>query len=235
MRRIFSWMMLTLLLVGTLTLAFNAGLVHAQAEAVYINSDGSVVPSSAPISSFDNVTYTFMGNMSYPTYNGIVVERNNIVIDGNGYMVQGKTIGTISGLSLSGVSNVTIENANIQGFYYGIYLNDSNNNVINCNNATANGYGICLGSSSNNTVIGNNVTVNSNGIYLYSSSNNTVSGNSATANIWGIYLDSSSGNVLSANVIEDNVYNFYASGSVLRDFINSVDALNLVNGKPSIT
>ena len=49
-----------------------------------MKSDGSVFPSSAPISSVDDVTYTFTGNMSYPTYYGIVVERNNIAINGNG-------------------------------------------------------------------------------------------------------------------------------------------------------
>gem|GEM_PF-3431532 len=57
MSRIVSWVMLTLLLVGAFALAFNVGLVHAQYETVYINSDGSVSPSSTPISTVDNFTY----------------------------------------------------------------------------------------------------------------------------------------------------------------------------------
>ncbi len=260
MRRIVSLMILSLLLAGTFALAFNIGLVHAPNETVYINSDGSVSPSSAPISSVNNVTYTLTGNVSYPAYNGIVVERNNTVIDGNGYTVQGNLSGY--GLSLTDISNVTIENANIENFQEGIYLYSSSNNTVSGNNVTANsgggidleysnsssisgnnvranGFGINLGSSSdNNTVSGNNSTANVfDGIELFSSSdNNTVSGNTATANIYGIYLRASSGNVLSDNVIADNTYNFgvsgSASGSVLSDFVNHVDTSNLVEGKP---
>jgi parallel beta-helix repeat protein len=238
MRRIVSVMILALLLVGAFMLAFNVGLVHAQAETIYINSDGSVSPFNAPISSVDNVTYTFTGNMSYPAYNGIVVERSNIVIDGNGYNVQGDQSG--NGLSLADISNVTIENTNIYGFYDGIHLDSSNSNIISGNSATANDYGIYLNSSSNNIVSGNNVTANSyEGIILVSSSNsnaviwnnatangddgivldfslsNTVSGNNATANNHdGIHLASSSNNTLSSNNVTANSYHgFYLTGS----------------------
>jgi parallel beta-helix repeat protein len=153
MRRIVPCMILTLLLVATLTLAFNVGLVHAQAETVYINSDGSVSPSSAPISSVDNVTYAFTGNMSYPAYNGIIVERNNIVIDGNGYAVQGSYSDSGTGLVLTDIDNVTIKNTNIEGFQKGIFLSDSNNNTVIGNSATENGWdGIYLSDSSNNVI-----------------------------------------------------------------------------------
>jgi len=199
----FSGMIFAFLLIGTLTLAFNVGLVHAQAPVtVYINSDGSVSPSSAPISSVDNVTYTFTANM----YNGIVVERNNIVIDGNGYTVQGNQSPSETGLNLTNISNVTIKNINFEDLYYGIYLAGSNNNTVMWNNATANGYGIYLASSSNNTVSGNNATANTIGIGVeYSSNDNTVSGNNATANGVGyngigIVLDvSSNNNTVSGN------------------------------------
>jgi hypothetical protein len=43
-------MTLALLLIGTFAFAFNVGLVRAQAKTIYINSDGSVTPFSAPIS-----------------------------------------------------------------------------------------------------------------------------------------------------------------------------------------
>ena len=205
MRRIVSCIMLSLFLAGTLTLVFNVGLVRAQGETVYINSDGSVSPSSAPISSVDNVTYTFTGNMSYPTYNGIVVERNNTVIDGNGYTMQGnlsgvqtqKTLGSYVnsvGINLMGASNVTIENANVGHFMIGIYVINSNNNVIRSNDAMVNYYGIFLNSSSSNIVGENNATANAWGIYFSYSSNNTVIGNNATANTSGICMAFSSSN-----------------------------------------
>jgi parallel beta-helix repeat protein len=194
--------MLALLLIGTLALAFNVGLVHAQvAETVYINSDGSVSPSSAPISSVDHVTYTFTGNVSYPTYYGIVVNRSNIIIDGNGYTVQGEGSGRGYGLSLTGVSNVTIKNTNINRFDAAIYLISSSYITISLNNAAANIVGIALYSSSNNSVSENNLTANTyDGIELRSSNNNDVTGNNAIANSYfGIFLDFSSSNYVSGN------------------------------------
>jgi parallel beta-helix repeat protein len=178
----------------------NNASVTALSAKIYIMSDGSIVPSYAPISTLDNVTYTFTGNASYPTYEGIVVERSSIAIDGNGYTVQGNQSGD-TGLILTGVSNVTIKNTNIKGFQNGIYLSSSNSNIINGNNATANGqFGIYLYSSSSNTVSGNNATANTYGIFLFSSDNNTVNGNNVAANIGvGIFLDSSSNNTVSAN------------------------------------
>jgi parallel beta-helix repeat protein len=230
MKRI-VFLMMTLLLTGAIFLAFNVKPAGADAATVYINSDGSVVPSSAPISSSDNITYTVTGNISYPTYNGIVVWRNNIVIDGNGYTVQGNQSG--NGISLTGISNATIKNVNIQQFQYGIFLLGSNNNTVSGNNASANIYkGIYLYNSSGyNTVSGNNVSANSeygisldvfsnsntvsgntvtannaSGISLYSSNSNAVSGNIATANSYGILLDSSSNNTVSGNNASANIY-----------------------------
>jgi parallel beta-helix repeat protein len=137
-------------------------ITGAQGEIVYIESDGSVAPSSAPVLSSDNTTYSLTGNLSYPTYNGIVVERGNIIIQGNGYTVQGNNFG--DGFSLTGVSNVTIKNTTIEGFQAGIGLNSSSN-TISGNNITNNDYGIYLyGYSyvpSNNLLYHNNFINNS--------------------------------------------------------------------------
>ena len=162
------------------------------AEGVHIMSDGSVVPSSAPISSLDNVTYAFTGNISYPTYYGVVVERSNIMIDGNGYTVQGNSqMGT--GISLTDISNVTIKNTNIDGCQYGIRLYSSNNNTIIRNNATANTQcGIGLDSSSNNNIIANNIANNSIGLQTQSASNNRIYHNNLIANNAQTYIDSTS-------------------------------------------
>jgi parallel beta-helix repeat protein len=111
----------------------------------------------------------------------------------------------------------------------------SDNNTLSGNNITANSLpGIWLDPSSDNLLSRNNVTANSDGgIGLFSSDNNTLFGNSVTANRGpGIYLDSSSGNVLSGNVMASNQWNFGVSGGVLSDFVNHVDASNLVDGKP---
>lgn len=122
----------------------------AESWQIYIRADGSVEPETAPIHSVDNVTYTLTGDITYPAYHGITVERSNIIIYGDGYTVQGS--GTFDELSLTsgvGVSadNVTIKDVNVRGYYVGIHLvNDYFTNVSNCHiytsNITDNKYGI---------------------------------------------------------------------------------------------
>ncbi|MCK4478072.1 hypothetical protein KAU88_06060, partial [Candidatus Bathyarchaeota archaeon] len=84
MKRTFSGIMVILLLTSMLALAFSIQPVGATAT-IYIRADGSVDPDTAPISSSDNITYTFTDDI----YDEIVVERDDIVVDGAGYTVQG--------------------------------------------------------------------------------------------------------------------------------------------------
>ena len=235
MKNTVSVTLLILLLTSMLTLALNIQPAEADAPTIYINVDGSITPVGAPIVTSDNITYTFSGNISYPTYSGVVVERSNVVINGNGYTVQGYISTTelydlTTGLNLTETSDVTIENTNIKDFYYGIYLDSSSNNTVSGNNVTTNNEGILLANSSTNNVIsGNEATANNyDGIYLDEASNNTVSDDNATTNNVGIFLYQSPDNVLFRNVIEDNKYSF----GVVGDFMNLVDTSNLVNGKP---
>ena len=129
---------LMLLLTSIATLTFNIQPVKASGT-IYIRADGSIDPPTAPITSSDNVTYTFTDNI----YDEIVVERDNIMVDGAGYTLQG--IGNGRGIDLSGRSNVTIKNTNIKNFYFGIHLSSSSNNSIIGNDIPANkGSGIEL-------------------------------------------------------------------------------------------
>jgi predicted small secreted protein len=57
---------------------------------VYIRSDGAVSPSSEPIKRVGNV-YNLTGNIN----GSIVVQRNNSVIDGNGYALQKTEIASL--------------------------------------------------------------------------------------------------------------------------------------------
>jgi len=220
-----SGIMLMLLLIGMLLLAFGIQPVKA-IGTVYIRANGSVDPPTANITTADNITYTFKDN----NYDSIVIERSNITVDGAGFKLQGTGSGT--GMNITGRSNVTIKNMEINGFYYGIYLSQSSNNTISGDNVTYNEYGIILGGSSNNTISGDNVTYNEYGIYFSQSSNNTLSGNNVTANTqYGIVLSSSSNNILRDNSMVNNGYNFRVSGPTLIDFVNDVDTSNTVDGK----
>jgi len=168
---------------------------HYEPGPVYIRADGSVDPDTAPISSVDNVTFTFTDNV----YDEIVVERNNIVVDGAGYFLQGTGSGT--GIDLWGISNVTIKNTKIKWFRNGIWLYFSYNNTISANIITNNENGILVDFSDNNSISENHITANNeSGIRLGYSSNNRVSGNNITNNEYGIQLYASS----NYNSISDN-------------------------------
>ena len=198
---------------------------------IYIKADGSIDPTTANITSTDNVTYTFADNIN----DSIVVERDNIVVDGAGYTLQGT--GSGSGFNLTGINNITIKNTNIKGFRTGIYLNSTSSSVIYGNNITDNGFGIRLydssyitisgndikanawwciqlkDSSNHNSISGNNLTntISGSGMSIEDSLNNDVSGNIIANNsIGGIWLGiGSSSNIISGNVITNKQYGIW--------------------------
>jgi len=184
------------LLVGTLNMASNVQPVKA-GGTIYIRADGSIDPPTAPISAVDNVTYTLTGNIN----DNIVVERDNIVVDGAGFILQGTGSGT--GIELSGRSSVTIKSIKVVGFTYCIYLNGSFDNNLFGNNIADNGVGIYLGFSSGNSIIGNHLTASrgDGSIYLHSSSRNIINGNNIVSSSSGIYLGFSSNNSIYNNII----------------------------------
>jgi parallel beta-helix repeat protein len=211
-RKIVAAIILTLLLVGMLTLAFNVQSVKASGT-VYIRADGSIDPPTAPISTVDNVTYTFTGDIN----DSIVIERDTIIVDGAGYTLQGTYANESIGAHVTGRSNVTIKNTNIKNFTTGIRLDSCSGNEISGNNLTANHwYGIYLNSCSGNDIYGNYITANNvTGIRLYSSSGNDISGNNIMANdLEGISLYSSSSNSFSGNnITANNRYGIFLSDS----------------------
>jgi len=109
-----------IVLIASMLLLFSTSVVMTFVSPVvaqgtiYIRPDGRVDPYTAPIRRDGNV-YTFTDNI----YDEIVVERDNIVIDGAGFSLQGTGSGT--GIDLSGRSNVAIQNMQIRYFDRGIY------------------------------------------------------------------------------------------------------------------
>ena len=89
---------------------------------IYIRTDGRVEPPDAPIVTNDNVTYRLIADINFNT-TGIIVERDNIIIDGAGHLLAGPTSST--GILLSEVNNVTIKNINIKKFWCGISISSS--------------------------------------------------------------------------------------------------------------
>ncbi len=217
---------------------------------ITINPNGSVTPSGAPLVTADNVTYYLTEDISWTSSGGIVIERGNIVLNGNGHTISGPGYGY--GIYVKNVGNVTIENTTMKNFSYGIYLRYSSNNTISGNSISNNDWaGMRLVDSSNNTISGNNISSNNEeGIYLEDSSNNTISSNSISNNGAGMRLVDSSNNTISSNSISNNWGGIYLEDSSNNNSISGnvfvSDGLfvwnsynnrvvnNSVNGKPLI-
>ena len=111
-----SFTMLCLLLgLFVAGFAFNIQEVRAMGGTIYIMADGSISPSTAPIH-LEGALYTLLGNIS----DTIVVERSNIVIDGNGYTLEGN--GAEDGFLLEGVRNVTLQKTDIRALLRGVVI-----------------------------------------------------------------------------------------------------------------
>lgn len=181
---------------------------------IYIKSDGSVDPSVPSIQRIGD-TYTLTCDISC-TADGIVIERDNVVIVGMGYRLQGIKLPYSTGIYLQGLNNVTIEDMNIKEFWQGIFVLDSSNSTIigisttNNGNGVEGGYGVDIIGSSNVSIIGSNVTRNYCGIYLCESSNTTISENSIRDNWYGIWLSGSSNiECFHNNFINNTVQTFF--------------------------
>jgi nitrous oxidase accessory protein NosD len=179
---------------------------------IYIDNNGTVNPSTAPIQRTGD-TYTLTeGIINYT----IVVQRDNIIIDGTRHTLRGYVKGKIYGseaIELNGRSNVTIKNMIIEQFWKGIVAQSSSNIIIRGNNIRNLGStGIALDSCNNTIIAGNNINnmataidiSNSNG--LYQPSNNTIVENTLTNAISGIQIHSGFLNNITNNNFAD-IYN----------------------------
>jgi len=169
-------------------------------------------------------------------YGVIATGSSNNIISGNDFANN-----TYSALEFTGYSNNNLISGNTMiSNTYPIFFRDSSSNVISRNKMN-NSRGIQLYSSNDNVVSENNITAPSliymetytDGIYLWSSSNNIIYKNIVTNSGFGIELQDSSNCTFSENTIKGNTYNFGVFGSVLSDFMHSIDVSNLVDGKPA--
>jgi len=202
---------LSFLLLFTVFSVWNVALVRG-AEFITINADGSVSGTSSIVSG-DNTTYTFTGNIT----GYITVARNNIIIDGAGYTLEGAGDQEDNGIFLSGITNVTIRSTRIVNFEVGVWLFAySNNNTVTENTFVDNDFPIEISVSSYNTVSENVLTDNDNGIWLdtangyggVSSHYNLISGNNITLSFWDAIAlaNGASNNTIIGNNAVNNQY-----------------------------
>ncbi|MCJ7721001.1 right-handed parallel beta-helix repeat-containing protein, partial [Candidatus Bathyarchaeota archaeon] len=198
-----NWASIILLLVlsSLMVTLPNVGIVKAE-STIYIRADGSV--EGTDNTQRDGNIYTFTNDV----FDSIVVEKDDVVIDGAGYSLQGN--GSGYGIHLIHRSYVTIRNMKIEEFDTGIRLYGGSNNIIHENNMVNNEWGI----------------------YVEYSENNTLSKNNVTENEAGIRITLSSNNILRNNRMKNNRYNFRVSGANLLDFVNDIDTSNTIDEKP---
>jgi parallel beta-helix repeat protein len=194
----FSLVVLLLILSIPIVSFVQIGIVKAQNTTIFIRADGSV-EGTDKIQRVGNI-YSFTGDI----YESVIVERENAVIDGAGYLLQGNY--SEYGIKLES-SGVTVKNMKISHFEYGIYVYlESDNNII----------------------ADNNIQETTRGIYVRGTDNHTITNNRLTNNGEGIYL-SATNSVLRNNQMENNSYSF---GIIPQPRYNDVDTSNTVNGKP---
>ena len=158
---------------------------------IYIRGDGSVEPSSAFIQRVGD-TYTFTDDID----NSIEVQRDNIVIDGNGFSVTQTPVNTSGlmipagwypGIRLTDRRDVTIKNVKIRDCISGITIESSTNITLTNNSITGIGkIAIFSASSSKCTISQNDITSNDQGILIIDSMYVNISENNITRNSVGI-------------------------------------------------
>jgi len=245
---------LVLLLFVTVIFVSHPQIGVAQADGtIYIRADGSV-EGTDKIQKEGNA-YTFTCDI----FDLIVVEKDDIIIDGIGYTLQGDGIG--EGIRLDGRTNVTIKNVQIRDFEPCIYLDDSSNNEISGNTLKS-----TLGAgphwviqlrnfSNNNRISGNVIEYESSwddyAILISRSLYNIIIGNNITSNLHCIGLDNYtnhtivSGNTITSTGDGGGVHLFGYNTTftnnrlvectlhIYRSSQNTVEG-NLVDGKPLI-
>jgi parallel beta-helix repeat protein len=154
-------------------------------ESIRIHSDGSITPSSAPmIRNGDTYVVNDSVIMYCSCFDGIVVERDNIVLDGAGHKLLVPRGGQTDGIHLEGRVNVTVKNFLLEAFYYGVAFWNCSRCTISENNLTGSMYCIYLQNSSNNKFYHNNIYP---GIYCQNSSNVWDDGYPSGGNYWTGY------------------------------------------------
>jgi len=250
-----SVLVLLLFLSFVLVSLPQIGVVKAEGT-IYIREDG-IVEGTDKISQIGNI-YTFLDNIN----GSILVEKDDVVVDGAGYTLQGD--GSGRGIDLYDDSTtITIRNIQIRNFGFGIHLSNSSYATIDSNYVANNYEGIRINGGFSNTIIGN-IIVNNNdngiGVFfntrynfisentitnnwvgvlfqLYSTSN-TLSENFITANNGiGIWLDGGSNNRIIRNDITNNIRGIFITATknstiYYNNFVNNTFHVDIYGNDP---
>lgn len=168
-------------------------------EAIRIKADGNI--DGTNLIHHEGNVYTFTANIN--NANGIIVEKDNIIINGADYNLQGAESGT--GLGITYRTNVTITNLQVTNFFYGIVLDGSLNCLVYGNTLKNRVCGIWLYRSQNITLTRNAISESGDsGIQIDQASDNVISENTLTNNTIGIWINGATNTAFHANNLTDN-------------------------------
>lgn len=201
-RKAVSGMMLTLLLIGMLTLAFNVQLVKAEPGTITVPDDYPTIQEAINAANLGDTIIVSVGLYAEGQIN--VNKSLTLLADG----------ALVDGLKKGHVFYVTASHVTIEGFTVkksktsiipsygsaGIRLRNVQNCTVSGNIIKETGYGVWLSLSNNNTVDGNTISSASSVVYLSESGNNQVTNNTLTS-VDGISLSKSNNNIISDNTI----------------------------------
>ncbi|MEM2972356.1 MAG: PKD domain-containing protein [Candidatus Bathyarchaeia archaeon] len=203
LKKITSKSMMLAMIVGMLIFVYDTKFAEGWTGTVYIKADGSIYPPTANITTLDKIIYNFTGDFS----GSIVIERDNIILDGAGHVLQGTDVGV--GIYLSDRNNVTIKNVNIKNFECGVWFDRSYyNNIINSSIMT-NLYGVRFCSSSHSNILMSNIKNNAYGVWFDYSSYNNILRSNVRNNLYGIEFDNSHFNSILGSSLVNNDYNVW--------------------------
>jgi len=224
------------LLIMALFISGSAPLLEVNAQpssaAIVINADGTVTPPDAPVQRNGSV-YIFSGDVT-TDLDGLLVQRNDSVIIGNGFSILGN--GTdVTGVYLVGVNNVTVTGFNITGFDIGVLLDRVTGCTIMANHLVNNTCHIVLQGASGNTVSGNNADLYKPGslppcgvLAFGGATNNLVFDNAFYNGLIGIaFLYSANSN----RAVKNGVFNCTSGVFVLQSSNESIVENNLVSSQ----
>lgn len=242
-------MVLCLVLLVLSPSAFGTTPLDESPVSLHILEDGSVDPPNASVERVGDI-YTLTGDVAH----SIIVDRDNVTIDGAGYALLGNLGDYPGSVRLNHRVGVTVRNLVVKDTIYAFDLSLASDNslvgntIINSgtgvnfwiswrNNVSGNVivnasygfyfFGAPTASSQYNVITGNNVIDSQIGLSL-SEPNNTFSDNTITSSHVGVSLSGSQ------NLFQNNVINNTGISLMVSSFDNDIDESNLVNGKPII-
>jgi hypothetical protein len=195
-KRYLAFVLVALTLV---TLGATHEVKSESAGYIVINGDGSASGVNAIAIQRSGNIYSLTGDLNSP----IVVQCNNIILDGKGFTLQG-TEGWVSGTAAINLTctNTTVQNFNIVGFWEVGVLGNYNGNTICNNNVTKTDRAISI-YASNYNVSRNYLANNDIAIRIVGNSIN-IYRNKIINNANGFFFTNSTANTIIANEIESN-------------------------------